>query len=163
MINYNKINNDSLVVVNVIRPTNIYCFCESVEGKEELQKAIEKNQEEIETWLKHCNNYPCEKFENYLKQAKEVDYKIMAFEDFIKLEKSYYLDQPLQEITEDKYYDMLNVLPPLKWTTIKGVEEFLISEMLSGTYTNQYANHNGKYYTKVVDAKNQDTWIHNLI
>lgn len=160
MINYNAINNDSLVVVNISKPTNIYTFVESPEGKEELEKAIQRNQEEIKQW----EQYPeVEKFQEYLKECLKVNYKIMTLKEFDELQKKYYLDSPMQEITEDQYNDMLDVLPPLKWTTIQGVEEFLISEMLSGTYTNQYAKCNGKYYTKVVDSMDKSTWIHNLL
>ena len=160
MINYNQINDNALVVVNISRPTNIYTFVESETGKEEIERAIQRNKESIETWSQYPDN---EQFQLYLKEDLKANYKIMTLKEFDELQKKYYLDSPITEITEEKYIDMLEVLPPLKWTTIKGIEEFLICEMLSGTYTNQYAKCNGKYYTKVVDSMDQNTWIHNLL
>ena len=51
----------------------------------------------------------------------------------------------------------------MNWVTINNVNEFCMSEMLSGVYTNQYARYNGKYYTKIVDAYDKTTWLHNFL
>ena len=40
---------------------------------------------------------------------------------------------------------------------------FCTSEMLTGTYTTQYAAYNGKYYSKIVDVTDESTWIYNCL
>lgn len=50
------------------------------------------------------------------------------------------------EISEDRFYDMMNVLPPLNHQSLEGVEFFQIEEMQTSNITNTFANLNGKYY-----------------
>ena len=71
----------------------------------------------------------------------------------------------IKEVTEEQFNAALDVLPPLKWCTIDGIEMFCISEMTDGTYTTQYAHneHNGKYYCATVDVMDKSTWINNRI
>ena len=71
----------------------------------------------------------------------------------------------MKEITEETFEDMLNVLPPIKWCTIDGIEMFCMSEMLTGFYTSQYIHDKGtnKYYHKIVDVTDKATWGHNFI
>lgn len=69
----------------------------------------------------------------------------------------------VKETTEEIFSEMLNVLPPLYWCTIDGVEMFCMSEMYTGTFTNQYARVGEKYYTAMVDITDQSTWIHKLL
>ena len=162
MINYNSINDNSLAIVNISKPLYIYTFCET-DGKEELERAIEKNLEERETWTNHIKNYPDADFQHYLDDANNAIFEIMSLKEFNLKQRSFYLDTPLKEISEIEWDNMLNVLPPMQWVTINGTNEFLMSEMLSGLFTNQYARNNGKYYTKVVDVYDKSTWIHNLL
>lgn len=53
---------------------------------------------------------------------------------------------PWKEITEERYDEMLNVLPPEKWQTVDGVNIFRISEYYSGNITDHYAALFGKYF-----------------
>ena len=70
----------------------------------------------------------------------------------------------IKEVTEEQFNDALDVLPPLKWCTIDGIEMFCISEMTDGTYTAQYARTpDGKYYCATVDVMDKSTWINNRI
>ncbi|MGL5436016.1 MAG: hypothetical protein ACRDBO_11535, partial [Lachnospiraceae bacterium] len=71
--------------------------------------------------------------------------------------------QPLKETTEEQFEEALNVLPPLKWCTIDGIEMFCMSEMYTATYTNQYARYEGKYYKKMVDVTDKSTWLNNYL
>lgn len=86
-------------------------------------------------------------------------------EEFQAMEKSKLISGEPEEIAADKFNEMLDVLPPLRWCTIDGVEMFCMSEMYTGTYTNQYAHDksSGKYYTKMVDACDKSTWINNYL
>lgn len=93
--------------------------------------------------------------------------EIMPFGEYEKLEREYFLNDPVNLVTREQYWDALEALPPLHWTTHKGVEVFCMSEMTCGTYTSQYAKTaieiNGEptivYATKSVCAYSRDTWI----
>jgi hypothetical protein len=144
-----------------------YSYSNSIEGAEEkLQQALNHQEEDIKTWEGHIKNYPeAEHFKNYLTDAKNKQYKIMTYDEYIQLEKDYFTSKPLTEITADRFEEMLNVLPPLKWCTINNIEMFCMSEMLTGTYTSQYLHDrsNNKYYHKTVDILDKATWGHNFI
>lgn len=154
------------ILVADIKNLRVYDFLKNGETKEELlKKAIERQKEEIESWDKNRKQYPCEQFENYYKQAINKEYQVMTHNDYKKLEKEYYINKPIAETTEENFYDMLNVLPPIKWVTINNIEMFCMSEMYTGVYTSQYAYDkiNNKYYTKMVDITDKNTWIHNYL
>ena len=89
----------------------------------------------------------------------------METEKFQKIERERILSGKLNRVTEQEYEDALNVLPPLYWCTVNGVEMFCMSEMYSDTYTTQYAydHRTGKYYCKMVDSEDTSTWIHTLL
>lgn len=53
----------------------------------------------------------------------------------------------LTEITEEEFNRMLEVLPPCKWRTVKGVEMFHISERDFGSIVSWYFSYNSKFYT----------------
>ena len=145
----------------------IYNFANNQEQAEEtLCRAIEANKKDIETWEGHCKNYPdTEQFKTYLNQAQNKKYEIMTYEEYLQIERNYYLNEPLKEINEETFNDMLNVLPPIKWCTKHNIEMFCMSEMLTGTYTSQYMYNlvTGKYYHKIVDITDQSTWGYNFI
>ena len=52
----------------------------------------------------------------------------------------------VSEVTEERFMDALNVLPPVGWTTKAGVESFRISERLSGNITDIYARLGERYF-----------------
>jgi hypothetical protein len=147
-----------------INNMSVYDFLKDGETKEELQnRADTYRKEDIEICNKNRKKYPCEMYENYYKAALEKEYKVMTWDEFQKARRDFYIDRPLEEVTEDQYNEMLNILPPLKWCTIDGIEMFCISEMYDDVYTNQYARYKDKYYTKLVDIIDQSTWINNYI
>jgi Protein of unknown function (DUF1419) len=53
-----------------------------------------------------------------------------AFEEIHRLTYEKYISAPA-EITEDRFDEMLNVLPPMKWRQEHGSESFMISEALT--------------------------------
>ena len=127
-----------------------------------LQRANVSKARDIASWTRNVENYPdVADFKNYLKSAQEKEYKVMTWDEFKEFQKSFLLDDELTEITAEIFEDMLGVLPPLYWTEHNGVEMFCMSEMYTGTYTNQYAHdkHTDKYYTKMVDSADRSTWI----
>ncbi len=90
-------------------------------------------------------------------------YKVMTFAEYQELKREKYISMPLNEISEERYEEMLDVLPPLQYGQNEGLESFFCREYYEGTYTNQYAKHNGKFYQKLVDITDSSTWIHNFL
>lgn len=129
--------NTNILAVN-IKTMSVYDFLQDGESEAELlARANNYRQQQINSWDKNRKEYPCEQYETYYKGALQAEYKILTWNEFAKLKKAYYITDDLAEITADRYDEMLNVLPPLKWCTINGVEMFCISEMTTGTYTSQ--------------------------
>lgn len=140
-----------------------YDFLRDAETQEQLlRRANYAKNKDIATWTKNVKEHPdAEAFKEYLKSAKEKEYKIMTWEEFEEFQKKFLLDGKLTEITKEEFEDMLGVLPPLYWTVHNNIEMFCMSEMYTGTYTNQYAHdkNTNKYYTKMVDSADRSTWI----
>lgn len=104
--------------------------------------------------------------EYWLRRTEEENdacFKAMTFDKFLRRQRKYYIERPVQETTEEDFIEHLNVLPPIKWTMINCVEMFCMSEFWTGVYTSQYAKAGDKYYTAIVDAYDQSTWIHNRL
>lgn len=157
--------NTKYVVVNVTRAEIVLYKNDEESIEDVLNKAEQSKLDNIKLFERYIIDYPdsAELWNNYLIKNKEQVFKVMTMEEFNEFERNYYLSQELCEITEEDYNDALNVLPPLKWRTIDGVEMFLMSEFTTGSYTLQYAIYNGKYYCKTVDAYDTSTWINNLL
>ena len=47
--------------------------------------------------------------------------------------------QPVKEITEEIYVQMLNILPPMNWRVVGSDSSFMLMEMFSGNVTDIYA------------------------
>jgi hypothetical protein len=125
-------------------------------------------QKELELVKSHLKNYGGEYWENQVQLiSKKVDAgcKLMTYKQYKEAQRKHLLDGELTEITEDKFEDALNVLPPICWTTHNNIEMFCMSEMYMGSYTSQYAHDKktDKYYTKLVDCKDKSTWICELL
>jgi hypothetical protein len=59
----------------------------------------------------------------------------------------------ITEVTEERFTDALNVLPPVGWTTHRGVESFRISERLWGNLTDIYARLGDRYFKLTDDIR----------
>lgn len=158
--------NTNILAVD-IKHCSTYDFLQNGETTEQLlQRANDSKEKDIASWIRNVKNYPdVEDFRNYLKSAQEKEYRVMTWEEFEQFQKRFLLDGKLTEITAEVFDDMLNVLPPLYWMEHDGVEMFCMSEMYTGTYTNQYAHdkRTDKYYTKMVDSADKNTWICELL
>jgi len=64
---------------------------------------------------------------------------------------------PLKRVTEQHYHDMLNILPPLKQES--GC--FFMSEFEIGSWTTQYVRYYSDHFERIVDFKDETTWITN--
>lgn len=72
-------------------------------------------------------------------------------DDMIAAYEASLITDPVEE-TEEQWWYALEVLPPCKWRTVRGVELFHISERQTGNLVNWHARLNGKFYTFVDDA-----------
>ena len=56
------------------------------------------------------------------------------FSEVVDQQDAYWITDP-QEITEERWYEMLEVLPPVRWEAGDGYETFMLSERTSGNIT----------------------------
>ena len=149
----------------------VYDFLGDGESEQELlQRAYNSNTRDIAHYEAIIAENPESNsdgfFTKQLENAKKREYKVVTWNEYEALKrKRYIVDGEIKEVTEEQFNDALDVLPPLKWCTIDGIEMFCISEMTDSTYTAQYAHnkHNGKYYCATVDVMDKSTWINNRI
>ena len=132
-----------------------------------LERAIQYEKECAERCESHAINHP-DSSEYWKKQAEQhraAKFEIMTYTEFQNRQREKLLAGDPQEITEDEYYEALDVLPPEKWVTIDGVSEFCMSEHYTANYTSQYAKdtRTNKFYCKTVDIFDSSTWIHNYL
>lgn len=141
----------------------IYDFTTPEKAEEVIAKAKKKYQEEAEKFEKLGKNN--EYFANMAKRSRNATLEAMTYEEFKKREREHILSIPMYEISEEEFYEMLNVLPPIGWICHKNVEIFCMSEFYTGSYTNQYAHdkNTGKYWAKLVNYTDKSTWIPNLL
>lgn len=163
-----KNNNIEYVIVNINGDfANVYDFCtpETAQGK--IDKATENAQKEVKDYNGLITNYPdrADYWESCKKQYETAKYEMMTFDEFLKRQKKVMLSGEVTEVTKEDFYDALNILPPLKFCTRSNMEMFCMREMYTATYTTQYAYNlvNGKYYSAMVDATDETTWIYNRL
>ena len=61
--------------------------------------------------------------------------------------------KPIEEITEERFDDMLNVLPPENWQRGGGLSIFRMSEYMTGSITGHYLSMQGRYFHAYREAK----------
>lgn len=101
--------------------------------------------------------YTGELFENMLRELngrREVEsseFRIMLLDEALPImeeaQKSKHCGD-WKEITEESWWEALEVLPPEKWQTVRGVEIFRMCEYLSGNITAHYAKLHGKFFAR---------------
>ena len=99
-------------------------------------------------WRETCQRY---------KAAAKLKYKTartMTLAEYHHKHNAFYLEQEPEEITEERYNDLLSVLPPRIW---RG-RGFQLSERTSGTITQECYKEGGKYYIHYVDITDPTTW-----
>jgi len=91
------------------------------------------------------------------RQQINPNIKLISWAECAKLERQYtqsLITQP-EEIEAANYYEMLEILPPARWTHIVGFEVFHVIERITDNLVHWYAKSNGKYY-KFIDRANID-------
>jgi len=98
--------------------------------------------------------------EDYLKEAPELE--LMPFNRALELsqkaDRKKYEAGVCKEIGENKFYDMLNCLPPDNWVNYSTNESFRLSEDLTGELSNfyirvfdgEFPNHKERFFSVVM-------------
>lgn len=61
------------------------------------------------------------------------------------------LQNDWKETTEEKYYEMFEVLPPLKYRLLNGFDTFFCAEAETGTLHQMFVSKDGKFWTALRD------------
>ncbi len=152
-----------LVIATLTPSPSMYTYVGYIEGEtptEALDRANNAKGDSLKTCKEHMKVYDPIYWGNRVAELEQTTYMIMSYDEFEDAKKKYYINRPLTICDAETFNEMLNVLPPLKWCTIRGVEMFCMSEMYTGTITNQYARVGDRYYSAFVDVFDQSTWIH---
>jgi hypothetical protein len=80
------------------------------------------------------------------------DMKIGTLDEYVELEEAHYRTDPV-EITEEQYMNALNILPPVGFAKVDGVESFKFLEATCGRITTIFAQV-GKRFFKFDDVCN---------
>ena len=158
-------NSNELCVVNTTQ-MQIWTFTTEEKADYDLSCAIEQNEKDNQLYRRYCEEWPeVDIWPEALKKTERTKYEIMTFAEFNALQREKLLSLPLEEIDEVTYNEMFNILPPLCWRTVNNIEMFCMCEMFTDTYTTQYAHdkRTGKFYSKMVDVKDRETWIDNFL
>lgn len=88
----------------------------------------------------------CDKNDGCFRLVSEAEFDEMleAHYDTLKTE-------PV-EITEERFDEMLEVLPPCRWGTVRGIEMFHVSERLTGNLVSWFARVGGRFFEFTDDA-----------
>ncbi len=90
-------------------------------------------------------------------------YEPMTWDQFEQAQRDFYLEDPAEQITSEKYTYALEVLPPDCFENKGGLVSFLMCEHYSGPYTHQYVQmgygDRATYWTKMVDSSDRRTWM----
>jgi hypothetical protein len=127
-----------------------YCIYQA--GKANIESACAAEEGEI---LK--SPYSGELFDDLLlnlnnsRATDTPEYQIMKLDEAMPLieasQKAKYCGD-WKEITEEDWHENLEVLPPEKWETVRGVNIFRMCEYLTGNITAHFAKLNGKFFTR---------------
>jgi hypothetical protein len=156
---------DTDFVIASTQTLTIWSFYPTQQAAEEaLPEVRAKYMADAEMCKGHHEKYQHREENYWLKQAARYelqaqDSRVMTWDQFEAIKAERLLSHPIEEITEEQYEDALNVLPPMRYGENKGIRSFFMSEFYSGNYTNQYAQIDGRYFTKLVNFRNSDTWI----
>jgi len=106
-------SNEELVIADT-GTLSIYCFIKTGEGAAELADARKSQQESIEQMEGLIKKQADDEYwKKQLEYYRNQKYEIMTYADFLAAERRKMLSGPLTRITEEKYWDALEVLPPL--------------------------------------------------
>lgn len=153
-------NDDIAVVYDCPRTLDglgLYTFISDISELGDVKKRIADNQAETasrwlsvygEDWRVAWLNQFGHEFEDSYKNLRA-----MPFEDYENFENERLSNQPLHEITQERFIDLLECLPPLKWSSNALFESFFMSEAYTGNWRDQVmritVDGENRYFTKL--------------
>jgi len=157
-------NTNKELVIADLNTLNIFTFVDTKsDGQTELHQAQEylANQaKSLESLIADCQRQEFRKqWEDSLRAIRRTEYRIVPIEDFYAAERKKMLSDPLKRITEEQYWDALEVLPPLQHERLDGCERFCMREFYTNTYTTQYFHSEEGWFCRMVDYCDRSTWI----
>ncbi|MHA1220158.1 MAG: hypothetical protein ACTSQB_00315 [Candidatus Heimdallarchaeota archaeon] len=87
------------------------------------------------------------------------NHEIMNFGTFLEKEKVFWITGEVHRITRSDFWNHLEILPPMNWKNDGILETFMMSEYMTGTFTEQYGSYCGEYISKLVDTTDPSTHI----
>ena len=160
---------EDLIIVSMWNNQN-FTLCCPADVEKEIERAKEFYKEDLALVTRHRSDYP--KDAEYWQERIDYYTNILAggfeaitLEEYRRREKAKWVSGKVTEITEEKYFDALDCLPPLNYSGNENASWFFICEMITMSFTNQYYHDkkNDKYYTAVADLHDKSTWIDNLL
>ena len=158
-----KTGQNELVIAD-LNTLNVFKFVEDgSNGQEELFQAQEylgNQAKSLKALIADCQRPDFRKqWEESLQAIQKTEYRIVSIEDFYAAERRKMLSDPLKRITEEQYWDALEVLPPLHHERLDGWERFCMREFYMNTYTTQYFRCKEGWFCRMVDYCDRSTWI----
>ena len=119
-----KMEHEELVIAD-LNTLNVFKFVDTKsDGQAELLQAQEylANQaKSLKALIADCQRPDFRKqWEESLQTIRETEYRIVPIKDFYAAERKKMLSDPLKRITEEQYWDALEVLPPLHHERLDG-------------------------------------------
>lgn len=91
--------------------------------------------------------------------GKPSNYIVGTVAEFEQMQRDKYLTGKVHVIDKEHWWEMLEILPPLRWERERVVETFMMSEFLVSSFTEQYGKLGDKYICKTVDYNDPSTHI----
>ena len=146
-----KVEHKKLVIAD-LNTLNVFTFVDAdSNGQEELfqaQEYLENQAESLKKLIADCQRPDFRKqWKESLQSIRKTEYRIVPIKDFYAAERKKMLSDPLKRITEEEYWDALEVLPPLRYERLDGgCERFCMREFYTNTYTTQYFHSKEGWY-----------------
>ena len=83
----------------------------------------------------------------------------MPVERFLDEERRFYLAGPMAPTDAADFHAHLGLTTPMFWEKEGDFERFCLAEFQAGTYCTQFARLGTAFYTRIVDALDESTWI----
>lgn len=153
------------VVIADKHGASLYNFYKTkLDALEMLASVIDDNQSSIDMYTgwasKATTDEQRERFTRDAASFAAREYLIMTYGEYLQAQGNKYRSAPIYEIDDERYYEMLNVLPPMNWGTHNGYDSFFMSEFITSSWTKQFVDTGyGCYYEKTVDYKDKSTWF----
>lgn len=153
------------LVVACINTLTVWNYCTEETAQKTIEGGTQYYKDCLEQALERSLNpdYDTEYWKERAEELSKIKLEVMTEKEYWEAHNNFYLCKPVEEITEEKFYEMLECLPPMLWETHNGCNEFCMSEMYSGNISQQFGRKQGKYFTKFVNVGDRSTWLHNFV